>query len=140
MTQENDNTQEMTLEQQIKNMTPQEMVAAAFFKLMAQHQNWDAMIEVLTSWISNASSDKSRATHYLLRGLVYFQKSEFDSAVGDFSRAAEITPDMLEAYFYRGAAYLKKGEEARAQSDLKRAHELGPDGKKIIELLRLMKD
>ena len=61
---------------------------------------------------------------YYDRGLIYYNRKQFDEAIGDVDRAILFDPEYLEAYNNRGLAYRGKGNNDKAISDFSEALKL----------------
>ena len=61
------------------------------------------------------------------RGIACRDKGEIDSAIENFTKAIELSPDLAIAYSNRGVAYGEKGDIDRAIADFTEAIELQPD-------------
>jgi tetratricopeptide (TPR) repeat protein len=83
----------------------------------------DAAIQVCDQAIRQNPRDA--VSHYN-RGVVYFNKSDFDRAIADFSEAIEINPKMAMAYNARGVTFEEKGDFDRAIADSDKAIEIDP--------------
>ena len=66
------------------------------------------------------------AIAYYRRGGAYFNKSQYDKAIVDYTRAIEINPKYAMAYTRRGGAYFNKGQYDKAIVDHTRAIEINP--------------
>lgn len=127
---------EINFEQLLRDMPPQQMMAIAFVRLLAQQKEWGKIIYLMSQVIANLGDEEAKAAIFW-RGLAYSQKGEADNAIADFSRVIDLTPGMVEAYYYRALTYLQAGEETLAQNDIKRMTELDPDGRRIVQIMRL---
>ena len=73
-------------------------------------------------------------------GTVFFQQSDFDTAITHYQRALEKNPRSAYAYAHLGEAYLFKLEKEKARSYLQKAIELdarGSSGSMARHLLTL---
>jgi len=70
---------------------------------------------------------KSDAVEVAL-GSVFFQQSDFDTAITHYQRALEKNPRSAYAYAHLGEAYLFKLEKEKARSFLQKAIELDARG------------
>src|SRR3970282_2566014 len=61
------------------------------------------------------------AEAYFNHGAEDYQKSQYEHAILDFSKAIEINPVYKEAYRNRAVTYYKKGQYDEAITDLSRA-------------------
>jgi tetratricopeptide (TPR) repeat protein len=64
---------------------------------------------------------------YHNRGLAYFAKGEYDSAISDLDRAISLQPDLSAAYYARGMAYFAGGNYDKAKADCQTMLERGDD-------------
>jgi len=64
---------------------------------------------------------------YYNRGIVYYNSSDFEQAILDFTRAIELDPDNAVAYHDQGIAYQASGNPAQAMADYTKATELDPN-------------
>src|SRR3984885_16003160 len=62
-------------------------------------------------------------------------RNEFDRAIADFRKAADLDPTSPVVLLRLGDAYVKKRDYAAAISPLKRAAELSPDSLPVHQLL-----
>jgi tetratricopeptide (TPR) repeat protein len=83
--------------------------------------DYNALIRDYSGAIKRNPKD-SRA--YRKRGVVEFEKEEWDQAIHDFDRAIEIDPKDDHAWYNRGAARAEKGEYAAAVKDIQKAVDL----------------
>jgi tetratricopeptide (TPR) repeat protein len=65
-------------------------------------------------------------SEFISRGNARLEKSEYDSAIADFSEAIRLAPNHAAAYFFRGVSYFDKGEYDSAIADLSEAIRLDP--------------
>ena len=85
-------------------------------------QNYPAALGEFNAAIAaNANEQNS----YLGRGIIEMQKFDVDTAVADFSRAAQIAPSP-NAYFWLGRALEAKGDSQRAAKSYGAALQLAP--------------
>ena len=63
----------------------------------------------------------SLAAAFMDRGLAYYFKSQFDSAIRDYNIAIEINPVEAAAFYNRGIAYAEKHDYAPAMRDFDNA-------------------
>ena len=66
------------------------------------------------------------------RGVAYFKKKDYDSAIREFDDAARNLKDA-GLYFYRGQAFMAKNELAKATADFEMAISLDPEMKNEVE-------
>lgn len=59
---------------------------------------------------------------FLQLGDLYFERKDFEQAIGAYEKAIEVKPDLGEAHYQLGLAYKRKGEEAKARQEF-RAYE-----------------
>jgi tetratricopeptide (TPR) repeat protein len=64
---------------------------------------------------------------YLRRGIAYYNDSQYDQAISDFTKALEINPRDADAYSNRGSVYREKGQYEQAISDSNKALEINPN-------------
>ncbi|MBW7991444.1 MAG: tetratricopeptide repeat protein [Planctomycetes bacterium] len=76
------------------------------------------------------------APAYCNRGTCYYEKSEYDHAILDFTKSLEINPKLTDAYFNRAAAYYQKQEYGKAWEDVHKAqsmeYQISPDFLKAL--------
>ena len=63
---------------------------------------------------------------YILRGIAYYCKGDYDNAIVDHSNAIELAPKNAWGYCSRGDAYLKKGSLKESINDYTEAIKLCP--------------
>jgi tetratricopeptide (TPR) repeat protein/predicted aspartyl protease len=61
------------------------------------------------------------------RGTALAGRRDFDNALADLTRAAELEPKNPEHFYLRGQVYMQKGDAERALADFNRVLELKPD-------------
>ena len=71
--------------------------------------------------------DPSAAYAYMLRGVAFRLKRDYDNALRDFSEAIRIEPDAHIAYQARAAVYHQTHEFQKALADISEAIRLAPD-------------
>ena len=84
----------------------------------------------ITELIELIQQDKLNASAYFRRGVGYVQKSDYNNAIKEFTRAIALQSDYTDAYQFRGKAYLSrgaKGDADRAISDLTQVIKLDPN-------------
>lgn len=82
--------------------------------------------------IEKAISDSARAMAYQSRGAVYKFRKQYDLALKDWAKAAELYPKASFSYFNAGLVYLNNmdGQAARAIENFSKFIELRPqDGR-----------
>jgi tetratricopeptide (TPR) repeat protein len=63
---------------------------------------------------------------YFKRGGAQFILSQYDGAIGDFTKAIEINPNDAESYFFRGMSKAKLKDDVGAILDYSKAIEIDP--------------
>jgi tetratricopeptide (TPR) repeat protein/invasion protein IalB len=66
------------------------------------------------------------AVVFVVRGVAYFRRGDYDDAISDYERAIRLDPKLAVAYNDRGDAYNHKGDYDRAISDYEQAIRLDP--------------
>jgi PQQ-dependent catabolism-associated CXXCW motif protein len=66
------------------------------------------------------------ADYYHRRGVYYIDTKQYDGAIGEFTRAINLSPTRADAYYQRGKAYVSKQAFAEARSDFDKAIALSP--------------
>ena len=64
-----------------------------------------------------AEQDPFEANLYAWRGLTYYPKADYETAISDLSNAITLNHNHIDAYYFRGRAYLKIGKISRGFSD-----------------------
>lgn len=59
------------------------------------------------------------------KGLIYYENTDYTSAIQCYDKALAIDPEFGEAYFNRGLSYMRQGNREKAFADLSKAGELG---------------
>jgi tetratricopeptide (TPR) repeat protein len=113
------------LTKQIEN-NPQEakknFVYQTRANVLCQAGEYDKAIEACNEIIEQIEPD-SYCTH-TLRGCIYNIKKEYNRAIDDFTKAAEISPTCVWAYICRGRSFDAKGEPIQAIADFTKAIEM----------------
>ena len=90
---------------------------------------------LLTAGCATMESDAQRDTRaYFDRGEVYSAKGQYDQAIAEFTKAAEISPRLPEIYNNRGLTYQAKGQYDQALSDFNKALGACPTLPKMTDL------
>ena len=89
-------------------------------------RNYDYRSE-LAIWEDTVSKRPRSSRAYNGRGLVYWGRGEYETAIADFDRAARLNPNYAKTYNNRGLAYWHKGELEKAVDDFDRAIALKDD-------------
>jgi len=58
------------------------------------------------------------------KGVDFYDKEDWDTAIACCSEAIRLKPDYAVAYYVRGNAYKEKGDQAKADADFAKAKEL----------------
>jgi arylsulfatase A-like enzyme/Flp pilus assembly protein TadD len=87
----------------------------------SQHGRYQESVEKLRSTL--ATEKDSVPVHYLL-GIDYQRLKDFPSAVAEFKRVLELSPDYSLATYYLGLSYANAGDYDNAIATLKHALEL----------------
>ena len=72
---------------------------------------------------------------FYLRGLIYFNKKDYDKALPDFNESIKYAP-RAAAYFYRGSCKFEKGDKYGACLDLQKAVKAGYKDNDIKEAVK----
>src|SRR5919204_3922788 len=83
------------------------------------------MIAVVVSLLAFQVTPELR--QHVEAGLKAKAAGDFDTAIREFRRVAELAPDLAAAHVNLGAVYLEKKDYADAIPSLRRALELNPD-------------
>ncbi len=73
------------------------------------------------------SADPDNADLYIKRGELHRLHRDWDSALADYRRAAELSPDSTAIPFVRGRMFFEAGRWPAAKADLDRLLEASPD-------------
>ena len=65
------------------------------------------------------------ALQYLEQGDTYTDQEQWNEAIGEYSKAIELDPNLAEAYVNRAMAYTFLGMDDQAQADIEQAITLG---------------
>lgn len=71
-------------------------------------------------------STEAQANVYNSRGVAYYEKKDFDHAIGNYDKAVQLDPKSAKAYNNRGNAHEAKGDHAKAIADFDHAIQLNP--------------
>lgn len=83
----------------------------------------DRCIEDLTKAIS---LDPNSDSYYFNRGLAFYDKGDFASALSDYTSALKINPRSFRVLFSRGSCYRQLGDLTNAIADYTAATEASP--------------
>src|SRR6266480_6798283 len=83
--------------------------------------DYDALIRDYTRAIKRNPKDSHA---YRKRGVIEYEKDEWNQAIHDFDRAIELNPKDDYAWYDRGSARAEKGENAVAAKDIQKAIDL----------------
>jgi len=87
----------------------------------------DRSIDGCTAIIkANRTSRSNRAIAYHNRGFAYLNKSKYEWAINDFTKAIKLKPEYASAYAGRGKAYRRTGNYSQAIADYTTAIKLKP--------------
>ena len=67
------------------------------------------------------------ASTYYNRGLVYFNRGEYENAMADYNRAIQLEPNNANIYWSRGLMHFDRGKYDKAMADYNRAIQLEPN-------------
>ena len=80
--------------------------------------NFETKIRLYTICIKSPLSEAQRSKAYTYRGITYYNKSEYDLALSDFSKAIDYRPKWKISYLYRGYAHFSLKKYDLAEIDL----------------------
>ncbi len=87
----------------------------------------DLAIDYFTSCISGGDlSAENLAISHNDRGLAYYDTSDYDRAIQDYTEAIRLNSDLSLAYYNRGLAYAEKGDYDQAIQDFDEVIRLDP--------------
>lgn len=81
----------------------------------------------LLAWLAGQAGGSDAALQHLQAGLEARKQHQVDEEIAEFRKAAEINPNLADAFVNLGAAYMEKHDYGAAITPLKRALELSPD-------------
>jgi len=85
-----------------------------------------ACIAIPAAFAQKLTLDKDAET-YTMRGTVYFEKSDMEKAIAEYSQSIRINPNDPDPYKLRGMAYYQQKKILTVQSrTLKRLYGLTP--------------
>lgn len=82
--------------------------------------------EIERKLADKATKGEDRARLLFLKGEHLRQSADFDGAIGAYSEAVSIAPDMMPAYFARGAIHFNQAEFDEAVADFSRCLAIVP--------------
>ncbi len=85
--------------------------------LLFPSQDWEALLADLSEIVRLRPKDP---TSYTERAMAYVQLGQFERAILDCNKAAELDSTCADAYFHRGYALLRLGRVAEAEADRRR--------------------
>jgi Flp pilus assembly protein TadD len=86
----------------------------------------DAIAACSRAIASGSHKDHDLGKLYRTRGLLYWDRSDYDRAIADHGEAIRLDPKDAAAYNDRGVAYRSKGDNDRAMTDFSEAIRLDP--------------
>ncbi len=90
-------------------------------------QNNDKMMDAINEYREINLIDKSYATAYLNKGILYLEMDSLDRAYEEFNILVGVDPKNANGYFYRGLANQMKNKLTAAKSDYNAAISLDPE-------------
>jgi tetratricopeptide (TPR) repeat protein len=75
----------------------------------------------------NAAGTAQNAAPYLERGIVFFDRNDYDLALEEFFEAIKLDPNYANAYARRARTYAAKGNNDAAIADANQAIRIDPD-------------
>lgn len=88
------------------------------------YQNWgeiDRAIKDFSKVLKLISHKSTLADIYVIRGTLFYQKTEYESSIADFDKAIELHPENKGAYYYRAISKEAVGDYQDALKDYTRA-------------------
>lgn len=86
----------------------------------------DAIAACSRAIASGSYKDHDLGKLYWTRGLLYWDRNDYDRAIADDSEAIRLDPNYVAAYISRGVAYRSKGDTDHAMTDFSAAIRLDP--------------
>jgi tetratricopeptide (TPR) repeat protein len=80
---------------------------------------------------TNMSNSNIEAISAIRKGVAFYERKQYDSAIEEFKNAIDLDSNIVEAYINRGVAYGAKKQYSEAIGDLNKAIELGSNNIKI---------
>ena len=96
---------------------------------------FDYAIKDYSDAIALMPKEKNIKYIYNSRAWSWYQKGDYDKAIGDFNKAISIDPEFDVSYYGRAFLWLQKEDPQRALIDAKEAVKLRPGNKKYDDLL-----
>jgi len=87
-------------------------------------KNYDEAIVLLSQCINQKIN---AFIAYCIRGNCYFEKDDFNSAIGDYTEAIRLSANLFQPYFNRAGAYFILGNFNQSINDFLMSAELCPD-------------
>ncbi len=86
----------------------------------------DAIAACSRAIASGSTKDHDLGKLYWTRGLLYWDRKDYDRAIADETEAIKLDPKYVAAYIGRGVAYRSKGDTDHAMTDFSAAIKLNP--------------
>ena len=84
---------------------------------VASRQNTDKRGVIYDPFSPDLTKHVLYSYDYSIRGYVYFQKGQYERAIGDYNRSIALYPNQSDVYHFRGLAYELKGQLDKAFED-----------------------
>lgn len=121
----------VTLDELVKDQEPSQDGANEFADELAPParpmiRRKEAGGDVAGEFDGGADKGFGEAGTLVKSGRRFLEDGDFASAIGDFSRAISINPELADAYYYRATAYDNAGEYERAVGDFNKTISINP--------------
>jgi tetratricopeptide (TPR) repeat protein len=93
------------------------LYAMAIWKGQAQPADPLALQQVETLLTRAVTIDAKCGEAYLQLGILYYSQRNFEKAIGYYTKAIEVNPQLDEAHYRLGVAYDRIGEPAKAKQE-----------------------
>jgi tetratricopeptide (TPR) repeat protein len=124
------------VEKQPENSLANYLYAMALWKREEQSPKQPVSQQVETLLTKAVTIDAKCGDAYLQLGILYSSQQNFEKAIGFYTKAIEVNPQLYAAYYRLGRAYDRIGEPAKAKQEFQLFDEINKQQADAIERQR----
>jgi len=110
--------------------------AMSLWKRERGSQNPAGLQQAQASLERAVTLDPKLGEAYVQLGILYFERGNFEQAIGTYNKAIEATPDLEEAHYRLALAYKRIGQQAKAQQEFRLSEQIEKTEAATIERQR----